>query len=188
MDIIGVRTLSLDIMNILAFAASNSRNSINKQLVTYAVTMLSNSDVSILDLNDFEMPIYSIDRENLSGIPDQAHRFFELIGQSDALVISYAEHNGSYSAAFKNLFDWTSRINPRVYQDKPMVLLSTSPGPGGASRVLESAKTSAPFFGGKIVKYLSVPSFQSNFDSDAGKLTNPELDEQLKLVMTSLKI
>ncbi|MGB1252044.1 MAG: NADPH-dependent FMN reductase, partial [Candidatus Promineifilaceae bacterium] len=49
-------------MTILAFGASNSRNSINKALVTYAATLINN-DVEIIDLNDFEMPIYSQDRE-----------------------------------------------------------------------------------------------------------------------------
>lgn len=61
-------------MNILAFAASSSRKSINKQLVTYAASILkseiiSGAEVEIIDLNDFEMPIYSIDREEENGIP-----------------------------------------------------------------------------------------------------------------------
>ncbi len=102
-------------MKILAFAASSSRNSINKALGTHATSRLQaeflpDAEVEILDLNDYEMPLYSIDRERECGIPAHAQRFFEQIGQADALVISYAEHNGTYTAAFKNLFDWTSRI------------------------------------------------------------------------------
>jgi len=78
------------------------------------------------------MPLYSEDREKKLGQPDAAKRFFNKIGTADALLISYTEHNGSFTAAYKNLFDWTSRIDPKVYQGKSMVLLSTSPGPGGA--------------------------------------------------------
>ena len=41
-------------MKILAFAASSSKNSINKKLVTFATTFFTNEDIEILDLNDFE--------------------------------------------------------------------------------------------------------------------------------------
>lgn len=62
-------------MKVLAFAATNSRNSINKALVTHAAELLqrnAGAELEILDLNDFEMPIYSIDREQDSGIPEPA--------------------------------------------------------------------------------------------------------------------
>lgn len=49
--------------NILAFAGSNSSNSINKQLATYAASLVKDANTKILDLNDFELPIYSIDLE-----------------------------------------------------------------------------------------------------------------------------
>jgi NAD(P)H-dependent FMN reductase len=65
-----------EIMKVLAFAASSSRQSINKQLAQYTANQIDNADVELLDLNDFEMPIYSSDRENESGIPEQAQTFF----------------------------------------------------------------------------------------------------------------
>ncbi|MFT5260301.1 MAG: chromate reductase [Saprospiraceae bacterium] len=82
-------------MKILAFAASNSRQSINKQLVTYASSVIGDAQVELLDLNNFEMPIYSADREAQSGVPSLAQQFFDKIGAADGLLISYAEHNGS---------------------------------------------------------------------------------------------
>lgn len=62
-------------MKILSFAASNSRHSINRQLLDYTETLLTDFTIEHLDLNDYEMPIYSIDREHESGIPEQARRF-----------------------------------------------------------------------------------------------------------------
>lgn len=73
--------------------------------------------------------MFSEDKENAIGKPEIAKDFLAKIKNCDALIISFAEHNGSYSVAYKNLFDWCSRINPQVYQGKAMVLLSTSPGP-----------------------------------------------------------
>ena len=60
-----------------------------------------------------------------------------------------------------------------------MVLLSTSPGPGGANTVLTAAKGSAPHFAGDVKASLSIPSFFDNFDMEAGKLRNEELKQAL---------
>lgn len=47
-------------MKIIAFGASPSKNSINKKLATYAATLFENAEVEVLDLNDFQMPIFTV--------------------------------------------------------------------------------------------------------------------------------
>ncbi len=173
-------------MKIVAFAASSSRYSINKKLVTYVVGLLQNCEVEILDLNDYELPLFSIDRENELGHPDLAKAFFDKIGQSDALIISFAEHNGSYTAAYKSLFDWCSRIESKVFQNKPMILLSTSPGQRGGATVLATASASATFFGGHVKASICVPSFNQNFDLLSGEITNQEIKEQIVKALMDL--
>ena len=173
-------------MKILAFAASSSRNSINKQLVTYAAGLVDDAEVEVLDINDYEMPLFSEDREAELGQPDAAKAFVAKIAAADALVISLAEHNGSYTAAWKNLFDWASRVEKQVYQGKPVVLLSTSPGPGGAGSVLASAVQSMPFFGGELKAHLSLPSFHDIFDTEAQQLTDAEAQAQLEAALAAL--
>lgn len=115
-------------MKVLAFGTSNSRNSINQKLARYSAAQIDDADVTLLDIHDLEMPIFSEEREKESGIPAFAHDFYQAIGEADAIVISFAEYNGSYTSAYKNLFDWASRIDMKVYQDKPMIMLATSPG------------------------------------------------------------
>jgi chromate reductase, NAD(P)H dehydrogenase (quinone) len=166
-------------MKLLAFAASNSRKSINKQLVTYAASLVEDAEVEVLDLNDYELPLFSEDREAELGHPELAKAFIAKIATSDAVMISFAEHNGSYSAAWKNLFDWSSRIGKKVFHDKPMLLLSTSPGPSGGASVLAAATGSAPFFGGDVRASLAVPSFHENFDTERGTLKNEGLKTKL---------
>lgn len=173
-------------MKILAFAASNSRKSINKSLINYAATLLENHEVEIIDINDYEMPMYSSDLEEAHGIPDAASRFLKKIQDADALLISYAEHNGNYTVAYKNLFDWASRENQKVYQGKSILMLSTSPGPGGARSVLTLATESAHFFNGKVRASLSIPSFYDNFDQEKYELNNTELVSELKLALATL--
>ena len=79
-------------------------------------------------MRTLHLPIYSSDEEEANGIPSDAVHFVELFGSHDAVVISMAEHNGSYSAAFKNLYDRASRSEGKVWGSKAMLLLSTSPG------------------------------------------------------------
>ncbi len=173
-------------MKVLAFAATSSRNSINKQLANYAASQIEGAQVELLDINDYEMPLFSEDREKELGQPELAHAFFKKIGEADALVISFAEHNGSYTAAYKNLFDWTSRIDQKVFQNKPVLILATSPGPGGASTVLAAASGSAPYFAAQVKGALSIPSFYDNFDLENGELINRELNDQLLSALSQL--
>lgn len=173
-------------MKLLAFAATNNSKSINKQLASYAASLVDDAEIEILDINDYELPLYSQDREQELGQPALARAFYDKLGQADAIVISFAEHNGSYTAAYKNLFDWTSRIDMKVFQNKPMVLLATSPGAGGAKSVLSQAVNSAPHFAADVKASLSVPSFFDNFDTQSGELTNPELKDKLASAMSQL--
>ncbi len=178
-------------MKVLAFAASSSKKSINKQLVSYAGRLLLEEnrhqhEVEILDLNDYELPLFSEDREAELGQPQLAKDFLKKIGESDAVIISFAEHNGAYTVAYKNTFDWASRINPKVFQNKAMVFLATSPGPGGASSVLATATTSAPFFEGRVIASFSLPGFYENFDSEQGRITNDDFNTLLMSAVNKL--
>lgn len=175
-------------MNILAFAASSSKKSINKQLLSYiAKDLLPDQSTEILDLNDYEMPLFSVDKEEELGHPELAKEFLSKIAHSDAIIISFAEHNGSYSAAYKNLFDWCSRINPKVFQKKPIILLSASPGPRGGATVLEAAVKSAPFFDGDVKGSLSIAKFYDQFDVQCCTLLNKDIKADLVSTLAALK-
>ena len=122
---------------IIAFGASSSKNSINKKLASFVANKIADQEAVILDLNDFEMPIYSEDRHAEEGIPQKALAFKKIIKESKGLVISLAEHNGSYTAAFKNIYDWISVIEKTVWSNKPILLMSTSDGARGGKVYLK---------------------------------------------------
>jgi len=167
-------------MKIIAFGASPSKNSINKKLATYAANLFENADVEVLDLNDFEMPLYTVDIEKEIGQHELAKAFLAKIATADILVVSLAENNANYSVAFKNVFDWCSRITGKVFQEKPMLLMATSPGARGGASVLEIAKKAFPFYGGNVKATFSLATFEANFDIKKGVISNAELDNQLK--------
>ncbi|MEM9431487.1 MAG: NAD(P)H-dependent oxidoreductase, partial [Pseudomonadota bacterium] len=99
------------------------------------------------DINDYEMPIYSIDREKAGGVHPLAQAFYDKIGAADALIVSFAEYNGTASSAWKNIHDWMSRIDMKIWQGKPIVILAASPGPRSGANVLSTQEMTAPFFG-----------------------------------------
>lgn len=173
-------------MKIIAFGASPSKNSINKKLATYTASLFKNAEVEILDLNDFQMPIFSVDIEAEIGQHDNAKAFLAKIASADFLVVSMAENNGNYSSAFKNIFDWCTRIQKEVFQQKPMLLMATSPGGRGGATVLEIAKTAFPRFGTEIKGTFSLPNFNDNFDVEKGRISNPELDKELKAIINQI--
>lgn len=171
---------------ILAFGGSSSKNSINKKFAKYVASQFSGAKNELLDLNDYEMPIYSVDREQENGIHKKALDFAQKIDSSDLLVISLAEHNGAYSTAFKNIFDWVSRIPDRdMWGGKDILLLSTSPGKRGGASVMEIAKNYFPRCGGNIKTAFSLPEFYQNFDEDKGIL-DKKLDAGLQKIIKSI--
>jgi chromate reductase len=153
-------------MKIVAFAGSTSSTSINKRLVTYAASLFAPAEIQLLDLNDFEVPIYSSDKETEGGIPNKISEFAGLLDNANLIVLSLAEHNGSYSAAFKNTYDWLSRIQERkVFGKTPVFLMATSPGGRGGSGVLEAAQGRIPRDGSVLLDTFSLPAFYDNFGS-----------------------
>lgn len=171
---------------IIAFGASTSKNSINKKLASYTAHLFQNTTVEILDLNDFEMPLFSIDKE-VDDFPKEAQNFLDKIKEADVLVISLAEHNGAYTAAFKNILDWTSRINGKVFQGKKMILMATSPGARGGQSVLEIAKDRFPRHDANIVATFSLPNFNENFDLVDG-INHVDLKKELMEIVKSIDL
>lgn len=178
--------------NVLAFAASNNTQSINRHFAEHAAKILQEElapevEIETLDLNDYEMPIYSPDRQKADGIPKKAHKFFNKLGAADGLIIFFAKYNGSYTAAFKNIFDWASRIEMKIFQGKPMIMLATPPGKRGGQGVLATAISAAPFFGGDVKGSLFVGPFKEHFDTTTGRMSQPDTAPALREALIELR-
>ncbi|MBP2834213.1 NAD(P)H-dependent oxidoreductase [Aquimarina sp. U1-2] len=169
---------------ILAFAGSNSSTSINQKLVTYIASELKDHKVSVLHLVNYDMPMYSEDEEK-KGFPAMVMGLKQEISEVDALIISLSEHNGSWSAFFKNIVDWLSRLDRNFLAGKKILLTSTSPGKRGGMSALEHAKLILPRFGADIVESFSFPSFYENFSEETYTLTNETLELGLKQVLST---
>lgn len=177
-------------MKIIAFGASTSKLSINKQFAIYTAHQFENADIEVLDLNDFPLPLFAVDLESETGIPVHVKCFYEKLQTAHLLIISIAEHNGTYTAAFKNLFDWVSRYQTKMFAGKKLFLLSTATGIRGGKGSMEAALLRFPIHGAEIITHFSLPNFQENFEIENG-ITNEELKntffDKINLVKTVLK-
>lgn len=163
---------------VIAFAGSTSSTSINKQLATYAATLLEEASYDVIDLSEFDTPLYSIDLEQQDGFPDDMVKLSNRLKSYDGFIVSLAEHNGSYAAAFKSIFDWLSRVDRVIFNKKPMLLMAASPGGRGGASVLATANASFPHMGADVVSSFSLPGFFDNFKEN--KIVDNELDSTLR--------
>ena len=100
------------------FAGSARNASTNKQLAALAARMAQKADieVTLIDLKNFEMPIYDGDLEGDAGLPKNAKRLKQLFIEHDGIFIASREYNSSFSPLLKT--HWTGflahtpRMNP----------------------------------------------------------------------------
>lgn len=175
---------------IITIAGSNSKNSINKSLLFYASNLLENVEIISIDLNEYILPIYGVDFENENGLPTALKSLNKLFDKADGFIVGLAEHNGTYTAVFKNTLDWLSRANIKVWRGKPTFLMATSPGARGGTTVLQAAVNYFPFLGANVVADYSLPSFFDNFSDDgiSDSELNKEFTQKVQLFKKHLNI
>ncbi|RKR13239.1 NAD(P)H-dependent FMN reductase [Maribacter vaceletii] len=162
---------------ILAFAGSNSSESINYKLVKHTVSLAKEHSIQLLNLANFPFPMYSEDYEKENGFSNSLVEVKEDIQKADGIIISVNEHNGNPSAYFKNVLDWLSRLERNCFDGKKVFLMATSPGKRGAIGALSIIENSLPRMGAEVVVTFSLPEFYVNFDTKKG-ITNTELAKE----------
>ena len=154
---------------LLAFSGSSSSKSINQQLVKHVTSFVKNNKVTVIDLRDYPLPLFSIDIEENEGIPENAKKLKQLFDKHDGFIIALPEHNTSMTAFFKNMIDWLSRVKVSVFENKPILLLSTSPGPGGGRSVLAQAEpVLSGYLAGKVIGKYGLAKFYDNVEMNGG--------------------
>ncbi|KAA1245430.1 NAD(P)H-dependent oxidoreductase [Aquimarina sp. RZ0] len=157
--------------NILAFSGSNSPDSINEKLIQSVIERYPEYDINLIDLKQFEAPIYSPSIQ-AKGIPKPIQDLYAIFQESDGFIIASPEHNGLPTAFLKNTFDWLSAFTQQFFGEKPVLLLSTSPGATGAQTQLALLEKLIPIWGGIVKARYSLGSFNENFDTNYNTITN----------------
>lgn len=121
---------------ILAFAGSARRESLNRKLLNVAVAAVreAGGEVTLLDLNDYALPLYHGDLEDSQGMPANATKLVELIASHAGLLIASPEYNSFFTPLLKNTIDWCTRADDNPFIGKIAAVISASPGQYGGVR------------------------------------------------------
>ena len=178
---------------ILAFAGSIRTDSFNKKLVKVAAAGANEAgaDVTVIDLKDFQMPLYDEDLERQEGLPPNAQKLKDLMLAHHGFLISSPEYNSSVSGVLKNTIDWTSR--PRddepplaCFQDKIVGLMSASPGALGGLRGLVHVRAILENMGMIVLpSQVAVSKAQEAFDGQ-DNLNDKKQEQKIKDIGTKL--
>lgn len=130
-------------VKILAFSGSSREGSYNQAIVKVAAqgAKEAGAEVTVVNLADFDMPIFNEDLERTQGIPEKAQAFKALLMSHDGFLIASPEYNSSYPALLKNAIDWASRKQGdegilAAYRGKVAGIMAASAGGLGGMRVL----------------------------------------------------
>ena len=173
---------------ILAFSGSARKESLNPKFLAIAVAAAreAGGDVTLLDLNDYVLPLYHGDLEDASGVPENAKKLIALITQHDALLIASPEYNSMITPLLKNTLDWCTRADDDPFPGKVAAVISASPGAFGGVRSLVLAQQLLLKLGCHIVPgQCALPSASKAFDA-TGKLLDARAEKSVRALTASL--
>lgn len=174
-------------IKILAFAGSGRKDSVNKKVIAVAVkgAREAGASVTVVNLEDFDMPIFNEDLEAEQGMPEGAQAFKELMISHDGFLISSPEYNSSYSGLFKNAIDWASRKTGdekpmAAYRGKVAAIMAASPGSLGGMRVLVVLRMLMENVGTMVLPNQKAVSNAFSIFDDEGNITDEKTEKALK--------
>ena len=173
---------------ILAFAGSARRESLNRKFLAIAVAAAreAGGEVTLLDLNDYVLPLYHGDLEEESGLPENAKKLIALIAQHGGLLIASPEYNSMITPLLKNTLDWCTRGDDDPFPGKVAAVISASPGGFGGVRSLVLAQQLLLKLGCHVVPgQCALPSAGKAFDA-TGKLLDTRAEKSVRALMVAL--
>jgi len=173
---------------LLFFAGSARSGSLNQKLAQRAAQIAQDkgADVTVIDLKDFQMPLYDGDLEMAEGLPENAIKLKKLFIEHDGFYIASPEYNSSFSALLKNSFDWISRPHEKdetplsAYSGKVAAIGSIAPGALGGLRGLVPLRMMLGNIAVHVVPNQAAISFGFEAFDDKGELKDERHLQMLK--------
>jgi len=175
---------------ILAFAGSLRKYSYNKRVLKIAIegAKRKGAEVTLLDLNDYPLPLYNADLQEEMGFPENASKLQRILLEHQGLLIASPEYNGSLPAVLKNMLDWTSRANGELkigdcYKGKWAAIMTASPGSFGGIRCLGHLRDILSIMLVHVLPLeIAVARVDTLFEGDSNQMK----DESMRLLIENL--
>jgi chromate reductase len=178
---------------ILAFAGSARQGSFNHRLVQLAAkaAQAAGAEVTILQLGDYPLPLFSEDLESEHGPPDNVIKLKRLFVEHNGFLIASPEYNSSITPLLKNTIDWVSRPAkgepPLVaYKGKVVSLMSASPGGLGGLRGLVHVRSILSSIGVIVLPEQVAVSKAHEAFADDGRLKDDQMQDRIESLGSGL--
>lgn len=178
---------------ILAFAGSSRKDSLNQKVLKIAVegAQAAGATVTVIDLAEYPLPLYNGDLEARSGLPEVALKLKEIFHAHQGLLLACPEYNSSITPLLKNTIDWVSRPAPgersgACYVGKTAALVSASPGALGGLRGLYHVREILMNIQVTVIPGMVAVSKADEALDANGKLKDEKMDQSVRKVGASL--
>lgn len=172
--------MSKPIIGILS--GSTRVRSMNRKLISAMAHVFDSAgaQAQIIDLNDYDMPIYNGDHEEAEGVPEATKKLIADLSACDGVFIATPEYNGCMPALLKNAIDWTTRVELGQFTGPIYGIGSATPGPLSGIMALRQLHFILTRLGAQVVPtQLGVGLYGAAFNADghladAGTLSRAE--------------
>ena len=175
----------MTIAKILGFAGSTRRESWNRKVLEIAVAgaRSEGADVTVVNLDDYPMPIYNANWHVEHGVPGAMLELRKLMMSANGLLIASPEYNTSITPLLKNTIDWLSQeVNGESgnapFEGKIGGLMGASNGGFGTIRALPHVSYILSNLGVFMLPVVAVPGVAKSFD-ESGNMTNERTKKTL---------
>lgn len=121
--------------HICIISSSIRRERFSHRAALYLADILSNqynAEVQILDLLQYNFPLFEERLKYLKAPPPEALDFADKVRNADGLILVVPEYNGGYPASIKNIID----LLTDEWRKKPVAFAVVSNGQFGGSQVI----------------------------------------------------
>jgi NAD(P)H-dependent FMN reductase len=173
---------------LIFLSGSIRKDSLNTKLAQLACKIAAElgANAEVIDLANYEMPIYNGDLEVESGLPENVQKLKEVFRRADGFFIASPEYNSSFSALLKNSLDWISRPSEAneapliAFNGKVAAISAASPGGFGGLRGLVPLRMMLGNIGVLVIPNQVALSFASNIFDESGDLKDAKQQKMLK--------
>jgi chromate reductase len=153
----------------ITLCGSLRKDAINEVLRRHMSKKLREAGVEVtdLDLNDFEMPIFNLDIEDAGRTPEAAVRLAEMFRSYDIVFIASPEYNGGVTPLIANVVSWVSRQKPNPFKHAIFGIGGVSDGKYATIFALSHLRDSLSKLGALVVPtLLGIGPWPDVFDAD----------------------
>jgi len=147
------------------------------------ITEQNIAEVKLLDLNEYQFPVFDERLKFLPNPSEQILQFTEEIKKADAIIIVTPEYNGGYPASLKNVID----LLYAEWKRKPIAIATVSAGAFGGSQVITSLLFTLWKIGAWVVPAMfPVPAVEKNYDDKGNPTDKENTDKRAKVFLDEL--